>query len=194
MNAINEPVHTMRIAVSGTHRSGKSTLIEELSRLMPRYGVVDEPYHLLGEDGHEFSHPPSLEDFEAQLERSVEELSDGRDNVLFDRCPVDFLAYLFMHADGDAFDLDEWLPRVRAAVQTLDLVVFVPIEARDRITLASSDDDDDARERVDEKLRELLVEDSLGFDVEVLEVEGDLATRVRTVLERGERQDDFALE
>jgi hypothetical protein len=28
MNAINEPVHAMRIAVSGTHRSGKSTLIE----------------------------------------------------------------------------------------------------------------------------------------------------------------------
>jgi thymidylate kinase len=174
----------MRIAISGTHRSGKSTLIEELSKLMPTYRVVDEPYHLMVEDGHELSHPPSLEDFEAQLERSVEELSDGSDNVLFDRCPVDFLAYISVHADSDAFDLDEWLPRVRAAVQTLDLVVFVPIEARDRITLAASDDDDDTRESVDEKLRELLVEDSLDLDVEVLEVEGDLATRVRAALHR----------
>jgi predicted ATPase len=172
----------MRVAVSGTHRSGKSTLIEELARLLPAYSVVDEPYHLMVEEGHELSHPPSLEDFEAQLERSIEELKDDRDNVLFDRCPVDFLAYISVHPDSEAFDLDEWLPRLREAVQTLDLIVFVPLEDRDRIALASSEDDDDSREAVDERLKELLLEDDL--DVDVFEVEGDLATRVRAVLRR----------
>lgn len=42
----------MRIAVSGAHQTGKTTLIEELSRALPSYGVVDEPYHLLEEEGH----------------------------------------------------------------------------------------------------------------------------------------------
>jgi predicted ATPase len=174
----------MRIAISGAHRSGKSTLIEELSRLLPAYTVVDEPYHLMVEEGHDFNHPPSLEDFEAQLERSIEELNDDRDDVLFDRCPVDFLAYISVHSDSDAFDLDEWLPRLREAVHTLDLIVLIPIEPRDRIALTSSDDDDDSRGTVDERLKELLLEDELDLDVEVFEVEGDLITRIRAVLRR----------
>jgi hypothetical protein len=40
---------------------------------MPTYTTVDEPYHLMEEDGHEFSHPPSIDDFEAQLERAIDE-------------------------------------------------------------------------------------------------------------------------
>lgn len=150
--------------------------------LLPTYKIVDEPYHLMVEEGYEFSHPPALEDFESQLERSIEELSDDTSDVLFDRCPVDLLAYILVHPDGDAFDLDPWLPRIRAAVQTLDLVLFVPIEARDRIPFARSDDDDDSRGRVDEKLKEILLEDSLDLGIEVLEVAGDLARRVRAAL------------
>ncbi|HMJ14302.1 MAG TPA: AAA family ATPase [Polyangiaceae bacterium] len=174
----------MRIAISGTHRSGKSTLIEELSTLLPKYRTVDEPYHLLVEDGYEFSHPPSLEDFVAQLERSLQELSDETGDVLFDRCPIDWLAYISVHADADEFDLDDWLPRVRAALRTMNWIVFVPIEDPDRIHFASSDDDDDSRELVDQKLKELLLEDSLDLDVEVLEVEGEVGQRARSVMRR----------
>lgn len=36
----------MRIAVSGSHRTGKSTLIAELAALLPGYSTVDEPYCL----------------------------------------------------------------------------------------------------------------------------------------------------
>jgi predicted ATPase len=176
----------MRVAISGTHRSGKSTLIEELSTLLPTYRTVDEPYHLLVEDGYEFSHPPSLEDFVAQLARSLEELGDETSDVLFDRCPVDVLAYISVHADAEAFDFDEWLPRVSAAVRTLDCIVFVPIEAPDRIRFASADDPDDSRERVDEKLKELLLEDALDLDlgVDVLEVQGGIEQRARSVMRR----------
>ena len=174
----------MRIAISGSHRTGKSTLLSELSKLLPTYTTVDEPYHLMEEDGHEFSHPPSLEDFEAQLERSIEELSQEGDNVLFDRCPLDVLAYIAEHEDVDDFDLDAWLPRVRAAVGTLDLVVFVPVEPRDRIALSPSDDEGPAREAVDEKLREILLDDPFELGVDALEVEGDAERRARTVLQQ----------
>ena len=174
----------MRIAVSGTHRTGKSTLIEELSRLFPKYKVVEEPYHLMVEDEHEFSHPPAFEDYEAQLERSIEELSDDAGDVLFDRCPVDLLAYLMAHPDGDALDLEDWLPRIRDALGTLDLVVFVPIETPDRIEFAAADDPDDSRAAVDERLRELLLEDSLELGLEVVEVSGGLDQRVAAARRR----------
>jgi uridine kinase len=40
----------MRIAVSGTHRSGKSTLIDELSGLLPTYVTVEKLKELLLDD------------------------------------------------------------------------------------------------------------------------------------------------
>jgi predicted ATPase len=183
-NGLASVRRSMRVAISGAHRSGKSTLIEALSALLPTYRAVDEPYHLLVEDGYEFSHPPSLEDFVAQLERSLEELGDEASDVLFDRSPVDVLAYISVHADAESFDFDDWLPRVRAAVRTLDCVVFVPIEAPDRIRFASADDADDTRELVDEKLKELLLEDTLELGVDVLEVDGDVEQRTRRVMRR----------
>jgi len=174
----------MRIAISGSHRTGKSTLLAELSSRLPAYETVDEPYHSMEEEGYEFSHPPSLEDFAAQLERSLAELAQDGEDLLFDRCPLDFLAYIVAHEDADDFDFDEWLPRVERAVKTLDLVVFVPIEARDRITYARSDDVGASRALVDEKLRDLLLEDPYELGIEVLEVEGELEARTRAVLRR----------
>jgi hypothetical protein len=174
----------MRIAISGSHRTGKSTLLSLLSELLPSYSTIDEPYHSMEEEGHEFSHPPSIEDFEAQLERSIRDLEDDGGDVLFDRSPIDFLAYLAAHEDADAFDLDEWLPRVRTAVETLDLLVFVPIESSDRITLSASDRRDETRGTVDEKLRDMLIDDSLELELDVLEVEGDPEARARAVMRR----------
>lgn len=178
----------MRIAVSGTHFSGKSTLVEELSRVLPKHATVEEPYYLLAEEGHDFPDLPSIEDFELQLERSIECLEEDEPNVLFDRCPADLLAYLLTHEESDAFDLERWLPRAQAAVETLDLIVFLPVEARDRIALPASEDAE-LRARVDDKLREILLDNSFDFEVDVLEVTGALHERVQQVMTylRGER-------
>lgn len=173
----------VRIAFSGSHRVGKSTLVEHVADTLPRYTTVDEPYYLLEEEGYECSEPPSLEDFEAQLERSLAAIEEGEQNVLFDRCPTDIFAYLLAHDDAGAFDADDWLERTREAMQTLDLVVFVPIEERDRIALPSHEDGE-YRLAVHEKLHDLLVEDALGFETEVLTVHGDLHTRLDQVMAR----------
>lgn len=171
----------MRIAVSGTHHSGKSTLIEELSAVLPGYLTVDEPYYLLVEEGHEFAEMPSVEDFELQLERSLECLSGREPDVIFDRCPVDFLGYLLAHPDAGAFHPETWLPRVQAAIDTLDLIVFLPVEARDRIALPPSVD---ARFRldVDQALKEIFLDASLDLEMNVIEVTGALHERVRLVV------------
>ncbi|WP_375757289.1 AAA family ATPase [Corallococcus exercitus] len=173
----------MRIAVSGTHRAGKSTLIDELSGHLPTYVTVDEPYHQLEEEGYEFAAPPSVDDFEEQLARSIADLDEAPRDVLFDRCPVDFIGYLLAHEDHDAFDLDAWLPRVRTALGKLDLIVLVGIEQPDRISLSSSEDEE-LRLSVDEKLKELLLGDAYALGVAVLEVEGSSRARAKQVLEQ----------
>lgn len=176
-------LRAVRIAFSGSHRVGKSTLVEHIAIALPAYTVVDEPYYLLEEDGHEMSEPPTLKDFVAQLERSVAALEAGEANVLFDRCPADILAYLLTHEDAAAFDADAWTERTRRAMQTLDLVVFVPIENPDRIPLQPHEDAA-LRRAVDEKLRELLMDDPFGFEAETMNVNGDVRTRAAQVMRR----------
>jgi nicotinamide riboside kinase len=173
----------MKIAVSGSHRTGKTTLVEALAESLPAHTVVEEPYVQLEEEGYEFAHMPSLDDFEVQLERSLESLEESGDNEIFDRCPADLLAYLVTHVDAAAFDPDEWLPRVRRAVSRLDLVVFVPIESPDRVRIADSEEAE-LRLLVDEELRSILVEDRWDFGIPVLEVSGNTRERVRQVLDQ----------
>jgi hypothetical protein len=58
--------------------------------------MADEPYYLLEEEGHEFGFPPSPEDYRALLARSLQSLSSPPllPGVVFDRTPLDYLAYL----------------------------------------------------------------------------------------------------
>jgi hypothetical protein len=173
----------VRIAFSGSHRVAKSTLMEHVAIALPAYAVVDEPYYLLEEDGYEASEPPTVEDFVAQLERSLTALEAGDANALFDRCPADILAYLLTHEDAATFDADAWAERTRRAMQTLDLVVFVRIENPDRIPLPAHEDRT-FRLAVDEKLRDLLLDDPFGFETETMPVHGDLRARAAQVMRR----------
>jgi hypothetical protein len=171
----------MRIAISGTHFSGKSTLVQDLSEVLPRhYSTVEEPYYLLEEEGYESSEEPSIEDFERQLERSLECLEESGPNVLFDRCPVDLLGYLLTHPEAEAFDLEEWLPRIETAMEKLDLILFLPVEKQDRISLPSSQDPE-LRLQVDEQIRELLHGLPFDFDGDIVEVKGPRSERIRRV-------------
>ena len=92
----------MRIAVSGTHCSGKTTLIDEFLLNHPDYSHEPEPYAALEEDyGEAFSAEPGAEEFYRQLEFNVSRLHEYAMGkcVMFERCPVDFLAYLLALKD-----------------------------------------------------------------------------------------------
>jgi uridine kinase len=45
----------MRIAVSGAHHTGKTTLIDELIGSLSTFRVIDEPCYLLEDGGHAFA-------------------------------------------------------------------------------------------------------------------------------------------
>src|SRR5262245_61056219 len=62
--------NAVRIAVSGAHGTGKSTLIADLARNLPGYAVAEESYYALLAEGHVFPALPSREDYELMLERS----------------------------------------------------------------------------------------------------------------------------
>jgi predicted ATPase len=178
-------LRAVRIAFSGSHRVGKSTLLEHVAIALPAYTVVDEPYYLLEEDGYEAAEKPTIEDFVAQLERSLVALEANDANVLFDRCPVDIFAYLLTHqgTDAGAFDPEDFAERASRAMHTLDLVVRVPIEQPDRIPLPVNEDNA-LRHAVDEKIRELLMDDPFEFETEMMTVSGDLRTRAMQVMRR----------
>jgi hypothetical protein len=170
----------MRIAISGSHLVGKTTLAEALADALPEHELVPEPYCLLEEEGHEFAEMPSLEDFERQLERSIRCVQGSGTDVVFDRCPLDILGYLVTHRDADAFELDDWMPRVREAVATLDLIVFVPIEDPDRVAVPRSQAR--LRSEVDMALSDLIVDDAYGLEMEVIMVAGTPEARFRDVM------------
>ena len=61
----------MKIAISGAHFTGKIALVDELICLLRSYKILEEPYHLLEEEGYEFCDSPSIEDYERQLGQVV---------------------------------------------------------------------------------------------------------------------------
>lgn len=169
----------MRIAFAGTHRTGKSTLIAAVSSALPAYEVIDEPYRVLEEEGYELSDPPSVEDYERQLRRSIEMVSASSADTLFDRCPVDLVAYL-QETDGE-LDVEDYVDEIRPSMETLDLIVVLSIEEPDRIAIPAHEDKR-FRRRVDERMRTLLLDDPYGFGTPTLEIVGALGDRVRQVL------------
>jgi len=180
-------VSAVRIAVSGAHGVGKTTLVEDFAASHPGYSAEPEPYEALTEAGSAFSDPPTIDDYLEQLEHSIETLlaSGSRGDVIFDRCPVDFLAYLQAVSrragDDDAFDLDDVLDDARVAIATLDLIVFLPLPKT-----GAMDAEYPALQRaVDRELRAILGEDSLSLleagTPRVALIRGTPAERVQTL-------------
>lgn len=170
----------MRIGVSGPHGTGKTTLVEELCDRLGDHTSVDEPYVLLEAEGHEFGFPPTSADFRVQLARSVDALRLPAAKLVFDRTPLDFLAYLAVHRVDLEAEVDA---RVRAAVATLDLLVIVPItEETERMLPAAQMPR--LRHAVNDALLELVYADPLQLcgTVSVAELAGPLMGRVDAVL------------
>lgn len=131
----------MRIAVSGTHFIGKSTLIEDFIKVHPDYKCEIEPYYKLqDEKTMELSLEASLDSLLEQLDYSIDQLNklSNEQNVIFDRCPVDYIAYAMCVTDQDSIDImdtevAERFSEVKDALNSLDLIVFLPITKENSI-------------------------------------------------------------
>jgi hypothetical protein len=144
--------------------------------------VVEEAYYQLGAEGYLLADPPSLEDFEVQLQRSLLCVRDEQGDVIFDRSPADYLAYLLAHREAERVAPAEWLRDISEAFATLDLIVFVPIERPDRI--AAPPEELRLRRRVNRLLSEALVAVDWGLGGRVLTVRGAPGERATQVIAR----------
>lgn len=168
----------MRIAVSGSHATGKSTLVAELAHLLPGAAMVEEAYFTLLDEGTDFADSPDASDYERMCERACEQLASTSDaKVVFDRTPADYLAYLV--ALGENVAGTELVARTRNAVAALDLIVFVPIEVPDVIDGAERPR---LRRVVDRALRELWMDDAWGWGFRAVKVTGSPSDRARQVI------------
>jgi hypothetical protein len=171
----------MRVGVSGTHGTGKTTLVDALCARLPGHLPAGEPYFLLEEEGYEFGFPPAVDDFRALFRRSTQMLSSPAPKVVFDRTPLDYLAYLAVQGADPACEADP--PTLRSALASLDLLVITPITAETERLLPAAELPR-LREEMNEALLELVYLDPLQAwgDVPVIELSGPLDRRLGAVL------------
>lgn len=171
----------MRIAVSGTHCTGKSTLIDEFLRAHTEFVHEPEPYTVLVDDfGEEFAAEPCVEDFYRQLEFNVDRLRlhARGERVIYERCPIDFLAYI---AVLDSKAVEPALGLVTESIQQLDRIVYLPLDDNDDIDVEYPK----LRRAVDRRLSTIYREDEFGIvsasGIEVIEAIGTTEQRLRSI-------------
>ena len=173
----------MRIGISGTHGTGKTTLAEALCDRLPGHVTADEPYYLLEEEGYEFGFPPSLDDYRAQLACSLRTLGEppALPRIVFDRTPLDYLAYMVATGADAAREADT--PAVRSALASLDLIAITVITPETERVLPTPELPE-LRSAMSEALLELVYADPLDVcgDVPMLELDGPLDDRLAAVL------------
>lgn len=164
----------MRIAFTGSHRVGKTSLAAALAEQLPDYDLIEEPYLQLESKGYLFPEVPTTEDYIAQFRHSLQQIAKDSDNLIFDRCPLDLLAYIYV-SDSDKNIQTQYQEMITAMAQ-IDLLIFVPVETPDRIIVPPSDLPR-LRLEVDEVLQEWIGD----LDNDIITVSGTLSNRLLQV-------------
>ena len=173
----------MKIAVSGAHRVGKTTLVDNLQESFPEYECKAEAYFELEETGFEFSEIPVYEDYIILLEHSIEQIETNENNIIFDRCPLDYLAYIQASNDSENLNIQSLYQRVKDVMNEIDLLVFVPVEKPDLIVCPDSELPELRR-----KVNEILNDWVWDFNSNVMEVTGSPSARREQVIKHMSKQ------
>lgn len=180
----------MRIAVSGTHFMGKSTLIDDFIKAHPEYKNVIEPYYKLAE-GQEQSLEPSFESLVEQLDYSIADLNKyaNQPNIIFDRCPLDFIAYAMCYADEDSIDIHdtemaERYDEIKNALNSLDLIIFLPITKEHAIEY--TEDNPIFRKKADQNFKKIYRDEIIDIfpkygHPRIIEIWGARAERIKKI-------------
>jgi hypothetical protein len=102
----------MRVAVSGAHRTGKSTLIAAFLAQRPQYAHEPEAYEDLADDIALLAFEgPDIEGLAALLVHTVSTIGGHGPGaaVIFERSPVDYLAYAAATRSIARAERDEFL-------------------------------------------------------------------------------------
>jgi hypothetical protein len=159
----------VRVAVSGSHGVGKSTLIAAFLGRHPEYAHEPEAFEVMADEiDLTESGAPTPDGLRTLLDYTVSAL-EGRSvqpNVVFERSPLDYLAYAA--ASGSAWPRGEkrrllatHSAVVRSSIRHLDLVAFLPLSPMGPGRRRG--EDGRFRRRVDHWMRRVLVDDVYGL-------------------------------
>lgn len=132
----------MRVAVTGTACVGKSTFINDfLSNWKDIFIAPERSYRdVLRESGLSHSKQTNKETQQVILDTMLEQhMKYTRDdNVIFDRCPLDNIAYSLYSYDKNLSDIDEdfiesCIPLVRECMKFIDIIFYIPYDPNIKI-------------------------------------------------------------
>ena len=128
----------MRIAISGSHSLGKSTVVNDWIGKHPHFKREEEPYRAWDLYG---PYQILFRDASTKLQNGIQmfynisrvhRYASDSDDVIFDRGPVDYIAYSQYTANKGCSDIDDafvetMVPAVRESLDHLDILAFVPM-------------------------------------------------------------------
>lgn len=182
----------MRIAVSGTHFTGKTTLIEDFLKKYPDYRCEKEAYYKLQDEKEmELSLEPSLESLLEQLDCSIDQLNQtaNEKKVIFDRCPIDFIAYSMINLEKDSMDINESeiserFDEIKDALNTLDFILFLPLTKENPIEY--TEENPAYRKAADHYFKKIYRDEVCDIfprydHPKIIEIWGDRAARIKKI-------------
>lgn len=148
----------MKIAVSGTQCVGKSTFVKDFLKRWTMYETPQESYRdLIREKNLTHSSKGTEESQKIILDFLIDQCQkySKEDNVIFDRCVLDNLAYSsWLNLNGKLSDkfLDESRIIIRETLKMFDIIFFLPLTKVAPVDLVDDglrDTDDVFREEID---------------------------------------------
>lgn len=134
---------------------------------------------MLEDQGYEFDHPPSQRDYMMQFKTSLGLFRRPTQKIIFDRTPLDFVAYL--RASSVELDPDTDVDALRSALTSLDLLVVMPITT-DTERLLPPPDFAELRKTMNDALLDLVYDDHEVFGgVSLIELDCPLDRRLEEV-------------
>lgn len=170
----------MRVVVSGTHASGKSTLISDFALARPEYSRLGDPFEELPNEDEIVGVAAFLEQLRIASARLEE---DSDDHLIAERGPWDFLAYLLAWQSLGRTDLhprlvEEAMDRTRTALCRIDLLVVLPLDE----SIPVPDDEDPAlRTAMNRELLDLVDDPDLMGECRTGIITGDGGTRLHAL-------------
>jgi predicted ATPase len=135
----------MKIAVSGTHNTGKTTYIADFIKKWPMYETCDTSYRdLIKSEKLKHSKDGTEETQKIILDYLVEQAiqSSKKDFAILDRCVLDNLAYsTWLNLKGLVSDkfLDQSRILVRETLKMFDVIFFTPLTRVSEIPLENNE-------------------------------------------------------